>query len=352
MLEVNISSSGNLTTLLHLTPLSYFPLITLNILIIIGGLGGNLLVLTSSFLYNAVADKADVTLLSHLAVTDIIVTLVQYVPMLATLLDGRWRLGSAMCLIIGMFINSVMMMEGLLVMTIACYRCSRILAPLAMRWQHPGRLAVVLWVFSLLFMSLFPVLMGAEIIYFPPSLSCILSIATIDPNVAMCLIIISLALFYIPMIVIIIANSIILKRLITTTKYTGRHGKVRKTSKATLTIALICWVYIISVSPAAVATILHICYHLPAWFTMATQYAVALNVVSNPVIYTVTNKKFAGFVLGWLRRETSIQLQTPGLVSSIRLLVHRKAKGNKVLKGTRSLFSISTEKIYTVENRV
>ena len=47
----------------------------------------------------------------------------QYLPMLVTLCGGgHWVLGEALCLTIGVTISAVVLAEGLLVMTIACYR--------------------------------------------------------------------------------------------------------------------------------------------------------------------------------------------------------------------------------------
>ena len=180
-------------------------------------------------------------------------------------------------------------------MTIACYRMTRIISPLSPRWQHPARLIMALWLFSILIMSVAPVLYGTHTTYSAAGLTC----SFVQYKSAVLTMITFVIFFCVPMVTIVGANIVILAKFVRSSRDRDDRiqGKPKSTRKATVTISLICWIYIISYIPSALLVVLYMMkVQLPRWSYVSTQYALALNVIANPIIYTMTNRRFADFV--------------------------------------------------------
>ena len=102
MPQVDVASILNNTSLHPVlgqnnTPIK-ISLLLYNILVIVMGVGGNTLVLIGSRSYRAIQmDRRSVLLLEHIAVADLIATILQYIPMLVTLVTERWVFGEMMC---------------------------------------------------------------------------------------------------------------------------------------------------------------------------------------------------------------------------------------------------------------
>ena len=223
-------------------------------------------------------------------------------------------LGEFLCLAVGVSINAILFTEGLLAMAIGCYRLKRIISPLSPPWQHPTRHVLMLWITSILIMDVAPVLAGVVTIYAPAALTCshcMLVEGYVQSKAENMVNTITLVIFYIPMVFITCANIIIFisvrKSIVSNNLSVVRHAKPIKSSKAVLTISLICWVYIASVTPIAVVTILKFIVGVPGWAVVFSQYAIALNVIANPVIYTMTNRRFANFVKSLFRRTKKLK---------------------------------------------
>lgn len=165
------------------------------------------------------------------------------------------------------------------------------MSPLSPRWRQPGRTILILWVFSLLIMSLAPVLYGAHTTYAPRGLTC-----SLTPYVSITLNMITFVIFFcVPMVTIVGANIVILV-LVYSTK-TRADRKPYNMRKASLTISVLCWVYIVSYIPSAMFVVLYLAgCEMPVWAYITTQYALGLNVIANPVVYTMTNRRFAEFI--------------------------------------------------------
>lgn len=92
----SITSSTNLTTLFgdNDYTVTKYCLIVMTVIILVIGVGGNLLVLLGSIKYKALKmDEVSVILLENLAVADLMMVLMFCVPILCTLVAEKWVLG-------------------------------------------------------------------------------------------------------------------------------------------------------------------------------------------------------------------------------------------------------------------
>ena len=78
---------------------------------------------------------------------------------------------------------------------------------------------------------------------------------------------------------------------------------------AVVTITIICWTFVISWLPFVIRVILASATDaVPAWLYVVQIEMLGLNVTLNPVIYTVTNRRFRDFLLKTIfRRRTKPQ---------------------------------------------
>lgn len=102
------------------------------------------------------------------------------------------------------------------------------------------------------------------------------------------------------LILILAANCLIFIDLYKANRKMNKYGTIASSKKAALTISVICWVFISSYLPVIVIMLLDAYSNvaIPLWLDIISQYAISLNVVLNPFIYGVTNKRFWKFVKG------------------------------------------------------
>eukprot|EP00116_Pleurobrachia_bachei_P008200 sb/3468462/ len=76
--------------------------------------------------------------------------------------------------------------------------------------------------------------------------------------------------------------------------------------KAIVTVCLVAWVFVVAVTPMMVRILLQTRgVELPEVFLIISIEMLFLNSLANPMIYTVTNKRFRRFLMNWLQRDTS-----------------------------------------------
>ena len=115
-------------------------LIFFNVIIIIFGVSGNSIVLYASMIHKALnIDRASLMLLENLAITDILITLVYFVPMLITLSAHRWVLGFEFCFLSAFIFQDVLLLNEIFItVSISCYRMWMIKTPPAVRENIPS----------------------------------------------------------------------------------------------------------------------------------------------------------------------------------------------------------------------
>ena len=73
----------------------------------------------------------------------------------------------------------------------------------------------------------------------------------------------------------------------------------RRNNKAVITVSAVCWIFILAYIPTSIACLLHLAKVPPRaiqWFDLFASYMLGVSVVSNWLIYTITNRRFAGFM--------------------------------------------------------
>ncbi|KAL5264555.1 hypothetical protein ACHWQZ_G005597 [Mnemiopsis leidyi] len=276
-------------------------LLTYNSLVILLGMFGNSLVLVGSVKYNAIRmEENSVILLEHVAAADVMATLFQFVPMLATLAAERWVLGKFLCYC-GILRYIPFCCEAMLIAIMSCHRVRVLACPLSYS-TSPRLLKKVLlgvWIF---YITSLPCLTGIipTIKYEPSHLNCSPfdweNTEAISKYLRILRMISGIYLF-LPAIITVVANIVILRLA-----YAGRS--IRKSApggarslKAVKTVALICWVYIISYVPSVVLFALPVAgvTEIPHYVNLLNMYILSFNLIANPLIYSFTNRRFALF---------------------------------------------------------
>lgn len=298
MFELNKSSITNakfITEELGISDVTRGLLIVLTATMVIMGFIGNLTVLISSLKYKAIElDKIDLIFLENIAAADFILTLFGFVPMFTTLCGNTWILGNFLCRVNAFVINIPAYSEILLIMFTSCYRMWRISCPLSvpMRSKTIKILVSVIWVVSVS-VEFVPAFIPEETVayYEPLYLQCRHSARPIY-NAGI------LTLILAPLVVIVIANVVIFIMLRKSDTILTKNGLKGTNSchKAAVTILSICAIFIISYAPFILLFLYHLFRTPPNWLLTLCQYSITLNVVMNPVIYTLTNKRFGKFV--------------------------------------------------------
>lgn len=116
----NITLTSNILEHTSLTPVTHVILLVYNILVVLVGILGNLVVLVASVGYRAIKlDNISLIFVHTLAVTDILLTVVMFLPMLVTLVFRRWVLGSGLCYVVAFITSPPIVNEVLTILSIS-----------------------------------------------------------------------------------------------------------------------------------------------------------------------------------------------------------------------------------------
>ena len=272
-------------------------LLLYNLLVIVMGLGGNVLVLVGSLKYRAVQmDRNSVILLENIAVADLVATVLQYVPMGVTLAAERWLFGEFLCFC-AVFRYIPFAAEVMLIAIMSCHRVRVLRSPLkgSLDADLLKRVLVGVWVFYLVSV---PCITGIKpvIKYTPSHLHC----SSFDwenmavvPSYLRIMRLVSGLYLALPTLITIVCNVLILRLVFSAPDLTNNNNN----SKAVRTVSLICWIFVASYIPTVVIFALPAVgmSDIPHWVNCMSMYSVSLNLIANPVIYSFTNRRFAMF---------------------------------------------------------
>ena len=116
----NITDIPDILPLTSLTPTTHVMLGVYNVFVVLVGVLGNLVVLYSSLRYQAIKlDPVSLMFVHTLAVSDIILTLTMFLPMLVTLLWRRWVLGPGLCYLVAFLSSPPLVNEVLTILSIS-----------------------------------------------------------------------------------------------------------------------------------------------------------------------------------------------------------------------------------------
>ena len=130
--------------------------------------------------------------------------------------------------------------------------------------------------------------------YHPEYLNCMESYLS-DATVLYALIGCCLSIFA-PMFILVSANVII---VYITAKSGGKAGRsVARNRITVLTVSAICWVFILSYGTIMIDVVFGILnLETPTWFKVLCVYSLSINVIGNPIVYTITNTRFRRYVI-------------------------------------------------------
>jgi hypothetical protein len=116
----NITEISDILPLTSLTPVTHILLTIYNTAVVLVGILGNLVVLYSSLRHQAIKlDPVSLMFVHTLAVSDILITLLTFLPMLATLIGRRWVLGSELCYLVAFLSSPPLVNEVLTILSIS-----------------------------------------------------------------------------------------------------------------------------------------------------------------------------------------------------------------------------------------
>ena len=289
---------------------------------------GNTIVIYTSVKYQSLnMDRVTCALLENLAVADLVLIVLGGWPVYSTFCANSWKLGKFGC-----FLNFYITLIGgvceiVTLASISLYRAVMLKNPFLFRAISDFKIRcgiACLWIISCI-MPLTSFFLESVIFYDPAEMSCSSTLYA-TPNFG--LYILFFLLFLLPMCIILISN---IAMLIVSIKYRRRMAAMTSSGEernmtAVLTVTCVCWLFLISWLP----WILKIFFrsygaNLPVWYYIFQQHVLTLNVVLNPVIYTLTNQSFKEVVkkrvLGKIqavfcrvtREEADTNLQMPKL---------------------------------------
>ena len=317
MIDINTTYHYNISNVdeyLGISVTSRISLIILTTLIVITGLCGNAVVLYGSIKCKAIdMDRISLFLIECLAGADFLLALIIYIPILDTLISNKWGFGDRICFIIRLIDGVLTKFETLLTAAISCYRLYYVLTH-----GMVTQIQIIYVRAFIIFLSLIPcsnvliLTISQSIIYFNPH--CMCCWATLHDPVGTISMRFSMILILLPMGIILIANIALLIIANKHLKNITGHGTKTVPRKALITTSCICWSFVISWIPDLFCWIIN---KEPRFLITFGKYMMALNVVINPVIYSITNNKFRSF----LKRLFSKKLTVVGSrLDSVRSL--------------------------------
>ncbi|XP_063686084.1 galanin receptor 2a-like [Bolinopsis microptera] len=268
---------------------------------------GNSIVVYATKMFNAIhLDSASVLLIQNLAVTDIALIMIAYVPKLVTLYTGRWVLGPVICYLTAFCQFVPGAVEIITLTCISAYRWYMVRFPFR---RTPKAFAtkvliLLMWLAAMTFPVIFVTANKSRAIFDVRTLACSTNIGFHHRYLALA------ALFFfgiLPVALTIILNLYTLACAFWITHSTSPAKTYNK--QALITVNAICWIFVLSWVPYIIRAIMAtLSIPLPLWF-YTMQYN--LNIISltfNPIVYTITNRRFRRFILRRISRIVSSQL--------------------------------------------
>ena len=294
----NITNITNIESFLGWPSFTRVILICYTMLVVILGLCGNGIILYGSIKHQAIQmDRATVIFIQNLAFLDFLITLVYYLPKLITLCTKRWVLDKAICFITP-YISAILFINEMLIVTvISSYRLWMLKKPPSVR-ENINTYHAKLFMLFVLFLAMCPIvgfiLSSSYAFYNVYTLSCIASYYYNEE--AVYAILLSIIYIVIPMLVIIITNIAILCVVAKQARTVeGRSGINQNTI---IIISSICWGFILSYVPFFVILCLEVFnFNYPGWCELLKSYMLSINVIINPIIYTLTNNRFREYLM-------------------------------------------------------
>ena len=325
----NITDIKDINDFLELPSWAFILIHIYHNLMLVLALTGNSVILYGSLLYKAISlDAVSLVFLENLAVLDFLLALMSGIPVLFTLYAKKWILGEAICFIQGMLGYIPVFTETITLAAISVYRLHKLIDPFKMLRVKPSRVRaflVLLWGLCTVYVMI-AVCMGHKAYFDPYILSCMGSGLT-DPDIRSIIFCMAAAtiFFNIPLLIIVISNIGML--CITSRHRSKRAGQIGPGKNALLTVSCISWVFVISVVPYTIRAVIQV-FHIdaPAWFYVMQNEFYYLNVMFNPVIYSITNVTFRNFLQEmWSRVFSKLKRRNTRMLEIVSLRIKQSS---------------------------
>ena len=295
-----------------------------NLLLCFASIICNSIVLYGALKHRALkSDATTILLLETLTVLDIMITMANLVPVTITTRTGRWVLGPALCVITSVVTRYLYFTELLVVSLISLHRLRVVLLRKAGRPSTLQRKRQILCTKILLgVVALLPFFPLSASLFGPSQAEFVtMYLSCAVPAIHKTWEYVALSYLIFPSAVVIICNLVITYNICTANcksrggffsslksainpgaKLKSGNFKGRKLNPSTyLTIILICMVFMLTYSPVyvLVATSDHENDHKPTkpWLGVLSTELLSLNVLANPIVYTLSNTRFRRYVI-------------------------------------------------------
>ena len=279
---------------INFTTAQRVPLSIYCFVMVLFGFFGNGTVLYSSIRYNAIRlDRVSLMLVQNLAVADILYTFCAIFPQLVTDIAGKWVLGKAYCFISAQISFIPGSANALTVLFITSYRLWIVTHPF-----HDTKK----WIVKLIIGMIWLVASSGTVIslayqcastFDPDNAKCTSGVYQYDKassffNIAVAVIV------FLPMLAITIQNVILSVIAIRA----RRRIKARSNYKALVMVCALSGLFIVSWVPYIIYVILKRKVETPQALDIMAFHCIYLNAFGNPILYTLTNRRFGAYVQG------------------------------------------------------
>ena len=271
------------------------------------GLIGNSIVIYSSIRYNAIQlDKVSVLLVQNLAAADLLYIFTNMIPACVSTIARKYILGKVYCFWTAQFPFIPAGVNTLTVLAIASYRLRLVLSPMNAMTKGRAKVCIaVIWSISSI-PTIISLAYGAESRFSPNAAKCLTTIYIIK-DASVLFRVVWQSIVIIPLISIVIIN-ILLFTIASKSRNEQYTSSRSNNTRALITVSALSGVFLASWIPVMIWT---------AWkgvdptsipdITEQIGYnAIMINSFCNPILYTITNKRFGSFVWKMVNRGIPI----------------------------------------------
>ena len=289
---------------LELSDTSRRVMISYNLLLVILGIPSNLLLYYASHVHGALnVELVTRLVIEHVALSDVLILLINFVPTLTTVLYHDWVLGQGICYLVSYTASIFFFYEVLLTVLLTARRLG-LVSELA---QREGRMSynVTLLVLGFLFLvaaapSIAYLGLGCSAFFAPQALMCVSSNYRDYPLTS--LVVVGVYLLG-PVAILVLLNLLLLLILC---RASGRSAAGKGFSRTIVSLMVVSWVFVLSYVPIVVKMGLGLSGKPVSYtFQVTQQYLLSANVLLNPVIYIIFNRRFKRFVGDLVGRPVS-----------------------------------------------
>ena len=283
---------------LQLTLAQRVPLTIYCCIVTFFGLFGNGTVLYSSVRYNAIRlDRVSVILVQNLAVADILYTLSTIVPVTITYICGRWVLGRVYCFIGAQLAFIPGSANALTILLITSFRLWLVTHPLSVISKFWVRIIVIItWIIASAG-SVISMIYNSSSTFNRKNGKCTSDVYE-NPQAGPLFQIAVAVILLVPLFLITVQNIIICAIALKT----SRRSQENTNYKALVMVGTLSGIFVVSWVPFVINSILRSKNpSIPSYLELVVLHCFLINAFVNPILYTLTNRRFGEYVKDLLK---------------------------------------------------